>query len=54
MDHSVSKDGTELDGIMIAQSAIADPWIFVDHKPDNRELYEVIVDHLRLSIAYEI
>ena len=43
-----------LDWIMIAQAAIGNPRIFVDHKPSLQERYDIIIDHLQLSIAYEI
>ena len=39
-----------IDGIMIGQAAIADPWIFVDHRPTNQERYDVIMFHLKLMI----
>lgn len=43
-----------LDGIMIAQAAIGNPRVFVDHEPTLHERYDIIIEHLKLSIAYEI
>ena len=43
-----------LDGIMTAQAAIGDPRVFVDHQPSLSERYNIIIEHLNLSIAYEI
>jgi tRNA-dihydrouridine synthase len=43
-----------LDGIMIAQSAIGNPWIFTPHTPTLRERYELITQHLDLACAAEI
>lgn len=42
-----------LDGIMIAQSAIGNPWVLTPHTPTLKEKYEVIIRHLHLSIACE-
>jgi hypothetical protein len=39
---------------MIAQAAIGNPRIFVDHTPSLQERYDTILEHLQLSIAYEI
>lgn len=39
---------------MIAQSAIGNPRIFVDHNPSLQERHDTIKEHLQLSIAYEI
>jgi tRNA-dihydrouridine synthase len=43
-----------LDGIMTAQAAIGNPRIFVNHQPTLIERYETIMEHLNLSIAYEV
>jgi len=43
-----------LDWIMTAQAAIGNPWVFVDHTPTLQERYDTIIEHLQLSIAYEI
>lgn len=43
-----------LDGIMIWQSSIWDPWIFVEHIPSLEEKGETIIMHLDLMIALEI
>lgn len=43
-----------LDGIMTAQAAIGNPRVFVNHVPTLQERYDVIMQHLELSIAYEI
>lgn len=52
------EDGIEknqnLDGIMTAQAAIGNPRVFVNHIPTLQERYDVIIDHLQLTIAYEI
>jgi len=44
----------DLDGIMTAQAAIGNPRVFVNHIPTLQERYTIIVQHLQLSIAYEI
>ena len=43
-----------LDGIMTAQAAIGNPWVFVDYTPTLQERYDTIIEHLQLSIAYEV
>lgn len=43
-----------LDGVMTAQAAIWDPWIFVPHTPSNLDRYELAVRHMRLLAAIEI
>ena len=43
----------KLDGIMIGQAAIWDPWIFVDYIPSWEERKETIKKHLQLSIKYK-
>ncbi len=43
-----------LDGIMIAQAAIADPRLFTTHKPTISDRYEICKKHLSLTIAHEI
>jgi len=40
-----------LDGIMIGQSAIGNPWIFTPHIPDNEEKKQTVLEHLDLTIA---
>ncbi|HMT26897.1 MAG TPA: tRNA-dihydrouridine synthase family protein [Candidatus Absconditabacterales bacterium] len=40
-----------LDGVMIGQAAIGNPWIFVDHQPSREEVYELCMNHLHLTIA---
>jgi tRNA-dihydrouridine synthase len=42
-----------LDGIMIWQKAIWDPWIFTWYNPSWEEKKQVILQHLRLSIKYK-
>jgi len=42
-----------LDGIMIAQSAIWNPWVMTPHTPSVSEKYDLICRHLHLSIACE-
>lgn len=39
---------------MTAQAAIGDPRVFVNHVPTLTERYDIIMEHLQLSIAYEI
>ena len=39
-----------LDGVMIGQAAIANPWLFVGHAPSKEEGYETIMFHLKLMI----
>jgi len=43
-----------LDGFMIWQASIGNPRVFTDHKPSLEERFEVILQHLNLSIATEI
>ncbi len=43
-----------LDGIMIGQAAIGNPWIFTDHRPDRDEIMATARKHLLLMAAYEI
>ncbi|HRX63699.1 MAG TPA: tRNA-dihydrouridine synthase family protein [Candidatus Absconditabacterales bacterium] len=43
-----------LDGIMIGQAAIGNPWIFTPHKPSLSEIYNTILKHLELMAKYEI
>lgn len=40
-----------LDGIMIGQAAIWNPWIFTDYEPTINEKRDIILQHLRYSIA---
>ncbi|MEI7562154.1 MAG: hypothetical protein WCJ39_00015 [bacterium] len=40
-----------MDGIMIGQSAIGNPWIFTPHIPDNEEKKQTVLEHLDLTIA---
>jgi tRNA-dihydrouridine synthase B len=40
-----------LDGIMIGQAAIGNPWIFTPHSPTKEEKLETILRHLDLSVA---
>ncbi len=44
----------KIDGAMIAQAAIANPWIFTPHTPSIKERYDVIKRHLYLSTAYQL
>ena len=40
-----------LDGVMIGQAAIGNPWIFTLHQPSNAEKLEVILKHLELHLT---
>lgn len=42
-----------LDGMMLGQAAMCNPWSLVWVKPDTQELYTTIWDHLYLSLANE-
>lgn len=42
-----------LDGVMIGQAAIGDPWIFTEYEPTPQDRYEVIMEHMHLLLAYE-
>jgi len=44
---------SKLDGIMIWQAGIWNPWIFVDYKPTWKEKKETILKHLQLNIKYK-
>jgi tRNA-dihydrouridine synthase B len=41
----------DLDGIMIGQSVIGNPWIFTPHIPTTEEKKQTVLAHLDLSIA---
>ncbi|MDR2540412.1 MAG: tRNA-dihydrouridine synthase [Candidatus Peribacteria bacterium] len=41
----------ELDGIMIGQATIGNPWIFTPHEPSAEEKLQTILRHLDLSVA---
>jgi len=43
-----------LDWIMIWQSAIWNPWIFTQHTPSHKEVYETIIRHLELFVWFEM
>ena len=43
----------KLDGIMIGQGAIWNPWVFVEHEPDLKERKQIILEHLKLNIKYK-
>ncbi len=52
-EDALTKKGN-LDGVMIGQAAIADPWIFIGHTPTLAERHETILFHLKLMIiAYD-
>jgi len=42
-----------LDGIMIGQAAIGNPWIFTPHLPSREEIKDTILKHLNYMISYE-
>ena len=42
-----------LDGIMIGQAAIGNPWIFTPHLPSREEIKDTILKHLNYMIGYE-
>jgi len=44
----------KLDGIMIGQSAIGNPWILTPHEPTHTEKIKTILTHLDFSVACEI
>jgi tRNA-dihydrouridine synthase len=41
----------QVDGIMIGQAAIGNPWIFTPHTPYHEEKLAVILRHMDLSVA---
>ncbi len=43
-----------LDGIMVWQAAIGNPWVFVDHSPTLEERHNIILKHINLSLACEL
>ena len=47
------KEQYGLDGIMIGQGAIGNPWIFCKYNPTYEEKMQTILDHLDVSIACE-
>jgi len=52
-DKEFLKKIKKLDGIMIWQAAIWDPWIFTNHFPSWEEKKETIKKHLSLNIKYK-
>ncbi|MEI6774370.1 MAG: hypothetical protein WCL18_06385 [bacterium] len=42
-----------MDGIMIGQAAIGNPWIFTPHIPSREEIRDTILKHLDYMISYE-
>lgn len=44
---------SNLDGIMIWQAAIWNPWVFVDHKPCMEERRQTMTEHLKLNILHK-
>ena len=42
-----------LDGIMLGQSAMCNPWSLVSYKPDAKEIYDVSIRHLHYNLANE-
>jgi tRNA-dihydrouridine synthase len=42
-----------LDGVMIGQAAIGNPWIFTPHVPSREEIKTTILKHLDYMISYE-
>jgi len=42
-----------LDGMMIAQSAIANPWIFTPYTPTPQDRHTIILDHFLLMLGQE-
>jgi tRNA-dihydrouridine synthase len=53
-DVAIQDNSVRLDWIMTAQAAIGNPRVFVNHIPTLQERYDIIIQHLQLSIAYEI
>ncbi len=43
-----------LDGVMIGQAAIWNPWIFTDHSPNLKERFDTIIEHINLLAKYEV
>ena len=43
-----------LDGAIIGQAAIGNPWIFTPHIPSREEIKETILKHLNYMVGYEI
>lgn len=43
-----------LDGVMTAQAAIGNPWVFVDHEPSIGDRYELSMRHMKLLAAFEL
>ncbi len=43
-----------LDGVMVGQAAIWNPWIFTNHIPSKHEIYNTIIEHFELLAKYEI
>ena len=41
----------DLDGVMIGQAAIGNPWIFTPHIPNNEEKKQVVLQHLDLMVS---
>lgn len=43
-----------LDGVMVGQAAIGNPWIFTSHTPSLLEKKELILEHLKLLAQFEV
>lgn len=55
IQHRLQKDhGLTLDGIMIGQAAIGNPWVFVDHTPTPAQQHQLILDHMHLTLAWHV
>lgn len=42
-----------IDGYMVGQAAIGNPWIFTPHEPTPQDRYDIIIEHMHLLLAYE-
>ena len=54
IEERIENNWIKLDGIMIWQAAIWNPWIFLDYEPSIYERIHTAIEHLELSAKYEI
>lgn len=54
IDERIENNWIKLDGIMIWQAAIWNPWIFTNHEPSDQEKINTAIDHLKLTAKFEI
>ena len=54
IDERIENNWIKLDGIMVWQAAIWNPWIFTNHEPNDKEKIDTTIEHLKLTAKFEI